>query len=193
MRQFLRTVFLAALGSLALAGTAQAKGGHYLLEGGTTSQQSQVKRALDASSFDWNVVPATITIRIGSYESEATAGKIWLNADLLDSGKFSWGVIQHEYAHQVDFFLLTPTLRTKLAPQLGGASWFYGGNATSAYAPVSAAHGSYTCERFASTLAWAYWQSGDNAMKPMSKNDESAAMAPAKFRSLMTQLLAQPR
>ena len=36
-------------------------------------------------------------------------GQIWLDASLLDSGRFSWGVVQHEYAHQVDFGAPRPT------------------------------------------------------------------------------------
>jgi hypothetical protein len=41
-------------------------------------------------------VPATIVIHIvRGVESRATAGEIWLDADLLDAGTFSWGVIQH--------------------------------------------------------------------------------------------------
>ena len=54
----------------------------------------------------------------------------------------------------------------------------------------AAATAEYGCERFASTLAWAYWQSPDNCMQPSEVADaESAAMAPAAFRALMTSLL----
>jgi hypothetical protein len=42
-------------------------------------------------------------------------------------------------------------------------------------------------------LPWAYWPSKDNAYKPRSAKDESAAIAPARFRALMTELIgAQP-
>ena len=75
--------------------------------------------------------------------------------------------------------------RKTLAPQLGGQSWWQG-----AGAPLG--HGQLSCERFASTLAWAYWPSARNSMKPQSRNDESAAMAPAAFRALIAQVLAAP-
>jgi len=180
-------VFLAAAAVLALApGRALAAGGSYVFDGGTARQQGQVKAALDASSFDWNLVPATIAIHISrGHTSEAVKGEIWLDADLLNAGTFAWGVVQHEYAHQVDFFLLDDAKRAALAPQLGGQSWWQG-----AGAPL--AHGQLTCERFASTLAWAYWPSARNSMKPQSRNDESSAMAPAAFRALIAQVLAAP-
>jgi hypothetical protein len=77
------------------AGERAQKGGHYVLDGGSRADQSQVKKALNASSFDWSVVPATITIHIGrGHYSEATYGQIWLDSNLLDSGIFSWGVVQ---------------------------------------------------------------------------------------------------
>ncbi len=117
--------------------------------------------------------------------SDATPGELWLDSALLDSGVFSWGVVQHEYAHEVDFFLLDDARRAALAPELGGQSWWQG-----AGAPL--AHGQLSCERFASTLAWAYWPSARNSMKPQSKNDESSAMAPAAFRALLAQVLATP-
>src|SRR5947209_12150981 len=107
MASLLRTLLVTVAAALALAGGAQAKGGRYVLDGGTAAQQAQVKKALDASSFDWNLVPATITIHISrGHTSEAVKGEIWLDADLLNAGTFAWGVVQHEYAHHVDFFLL---------------------------------------------------------------------------------------
>lgn len=53
-------------------------------------------------------------------------------------------------------------------------------------------HARLGCERFASTLVWSYWQSQDNAYRPISAADESAAMAPAAFRSLLGRLLGVP-
>ena len=50
----------------------------------------------------------------------------------------------------------------------------------------------YGCERFASTLAWAYWPNAQNSMKPAGAKDESAAMAPAKFRQLMGIMIGAP-
>jgi len=53
-------------------------------------------------------------------------------------------------------------------------------------------HSDDGCERFASTVAWAYWQNGDNCMKPASKYDESAGMTPAAFRATLARLLDLP-
>jgi hypothetical protein len=110
-------VLLVALLSAA-PGTSLARGSSYVFDGGTAAQQRQVDRALAVSTFPWNKVPATITIHIdrGS-RSEALPGHIWLDADLLDSGQYSWGTIQHEYAHQVDFsFSQTPRARDSCEP-----------------------------------------------------------------------------
>jgi hypothetical protein len=178
--------------TLALAGTAlvfgtaraEASGGNYVFQGGTPAEQSQVRQALDASSFNWSVVPGTVTIVITPTPTdEAIPGKIFLDPALLDSGEFSWGVVQHEYAHQVDFALFNDATHAQLNTALGGTAWCYGDSAT----PL--VHNQYGCERFASTLAWAYWQSPQNCMKPSYVNGESAGMAPAAFRTLMTSLL----
>jgi hypothetical protein len=116
--------------------------------------------------------------------SEAAPGEIWLDANLLDSGKFAWGTVQHEYAHQVDFGLFGDPLRVRLNHSLGGQHW--------GYDIPGLKHSAYGCERFASTLAWAYWPSKQNALRPTSPSDEAAAMAPVKFRALMKQMLAHP-
>ncbi len=178
-------IFPLVLVALWTAGPALAGGGNYVVAGGTPKQQAQVHQALDASAFDWNIVPVQITIHIApGIDSEATTGNIWLDANLLDSGRFSWGVVQHEYAHQVDFFLLDEAKRAFLEQALGGKDWCYGVSGL--------AHEQYGCERFASTLAWAYWPSSANSMKPTSAKDESAAMAPAKFRALLVTLIGAP-
>jgi hypothetical protein len=169
--------------AFAFAGGASAAGGNYVFDGGTPAQQSQVRAALNASSFDWSIVPSQVTIHIArGSDSDATRGEIHIDADLLASGKFAWGTIQHEYAHQVDFFLLSDDQRVSAAPALGGKAWY-----PSAAAVV--AHSQLTAERFASTLAWSYWSSSDNTLKPQSAKDESAAMAPAQFRALLVSLL----
>jgi len=187
MFRLLRCALIAAVAALALSGVAQAAGGNYVFDGGTPKEQAQVRSALNASAFNWSLVPAQITVHIapGLGTSDATPGELWLDSALLDSGVFSWGIVQHEYAHEVDFFLLDEAKRAALAPELGGQSWWQG-----AGAPL--AHGQLTCERFASTLAWAYWPSARNSMKPQSRNDESSAMAPAAFRALIAQVLAAP-
>jgi hypothetical protein len=183
LRRFI--LFPLVLCALSTAGPALAGGGNYVFAGGTPKQQAQVRSALDASAFDWNLVPVQITVHIApGVTSEATTGNIWLDANLLNAGSFSWGVIQHEYAHQVDFFLLDDAKRSFLEQALGGKDWCYG--------VPGLPHAQYGCERFASTLAWAYWPSSDNSMMPTSAKDESAAMAPAKFRALLATLIGAP-
>jgi hypothetical protein len=166
----------------AVAGPALAGGGNYVFDGGTVFQQRQVRLALEASAFDWGRVEPQVTIRIArGATSLATPGRIVLDANLLDGGMFAWGVVQHEYAHQVDFFLLDDADRAELAAALGGEAWCYGG--------LELPHAAYTCERFASTLAWAYWPAPQSSMRPTSSADESAALAPAAFRALLGRLV----
>jgi len=171
--------------ALVLVSPARGVGGRYTIDGGTAREQAQVRGALDTSSFDWSVLPTPITIEIargqGSY---AVPGQILLDADLLDAGRFSWGVVQHEFAHEVDFLLLDDADRTRLQAVLGGLSWFPSGGL---------AHGLITCERFASTLAWAYWPSPDNVMRPTSGADEAGSVPPAAFRALLAAILRAHR
>ena len=172
----------ALVAGLAAGPPAHAAGGRYVVVGGTAYEQLQVREALRVSSFDWSVVPATITIRIArNADSDASPGEIQLDANLLDDGTFSWGVVQHEYAHQVEFFLFDAATQQLLDTALGASDWCNSG--------LHLAHGQYGCERFASTLAWAYWPSPENCMEPEGPDDESAAMPPAAFRALMARLL----
>jgi hypothetical protein len=177
-------MLVAAPVALWACGTGFAAGGNYVVQGGTPYEQQQVHDALEASSFNWSAVPTQVTIHIDPLAtSEALPGEIWLDAGLLDAGKFSWGIVQHEYAHQVDFALLGDASRQKLFAALGGTDWCDVGN--------GARHSDHGCERFASTLAWAYWQSPDNCMKPSAIDGESGAMTPAAFRVLMNGLLGR--
>jgi hypothetical protein len=175
----LLVVFSAALG---LCGTAFARGGNYVFDGGTSGEQATVRAALSASSFDWSLVPSRLTIHIqrGIAVSESLPGQTWLDADLLDSGTFSWGVVQMEYAQQVQFLLLDNQQRASLVIALHAKDWCYELPSTSVM--------DNACERFAATLAWAYWPSPQNCMKPPAA-DQSAAMVPATFRALITSLL----
>jgi hypothetical protein len=180
-----RAALLLAFAALALPARAHADGGRYSLVGGTKGQRQTVVAALNASTFDWSVVPAPVTIEIvRGHDSEAVPGTIWLDADLLDAGQFAWGVVQHEYAHQVDYLLLDDWQRSYLQRFLGGVAWC-------TEAP-GLEHGDYGCERFASTLAWSYWPSPNNCMKPASRLDESAALPPRRFRALVDSLLGSP-
>lgn len=176
----MKRLIIPLLLAFAFAPAAHASGGHYVFDGGTKAERGQVTAALNVSSFDWNLVPGPIVIHIGSgVGPHALAGQIWLAASLLDTGRFSWGVVQHEYAHQVDFALLTDAMRAQLLPQLQTTVWW---GAASAHAELGA-------ERFADELAWAYWQSPDNVMQPASATDEGGQMAPAAFRAALASLL----
>ena len=186
--RFLPLVF--ALAALAFPALAHASGGNYVFDGGTPAEQATVRSALNASAFNWSRVPAQIVIHIErGGPSEATPARISLDGSLLDSGRFAWGVVQHEYAHQVDFFLLDDARRVQLAAALGGVAWWAPG-ATSSFAPNGTLkHAQLTSERFASTLAWAYWQSPENCMSPKLAGAESGAIKPAAFRALVDKLL----
>ncbi len=177
------SLLVALPAALALSGNAMAGGGNYVFQGGTPSQQQQVRDGLDASSFNWSIVPEQITIHITpTPTAEAVPGEIFLDPNLLNSGKFSWGVVQHEYAHQVDFELLDDTNHAQLETALGGTAWCYSDN-------PALQHNQYGCERFASTLAWAYWHNSENCMQPSMISGESGGMTPAAFRALVTTIL----
>ena len=156
--------------------------GNYTVVGGTARNAVEVRKALNASRFDWSLVQEQITIHvIPGQEASSTPGDIWLSPELLSTGAFSWGIVQHEYAHQVDFFLLNGDERDFLTQTLHADTWCH---------EVSGLrHDRYGCERFASTLAWAYWPDARNAMRPSSAKDESAAMKPAPFRALASRLV----
>jgi hypothetical protein len=175
--------------ALVAPSAALAVGGNYSFDGGTAHQRGQVKAALDVSAFDWSLVPARVVIHIHpGFESKAMRGEIWLDADVLDTGRFGWGVVQHEYAHQVDFFLLDDAKRQALGTALGGSAWWAAAG-TGLSPDGSLAHAQLSAERFASTLAWVYWPSSGNSMKPQSRTDESAAMAPTAFRAELAGLI----
>jgi hypothetical protein len=184
MRRTLLTL-ISAICFFAFAQSALAGGGSYAFAGGTPKQQATVHSALEASSFSWGLIPSTITIHIGSFgDSYSTYGQIYLDTSLLDSGRFAWGVVQHEMGHQVDFFLLNDAKRAQMLQMLGGKDW--------CYSISGLKHSDYGCERFASELAWAYWQSPDNSMQPSSSADEAGAIPAAQFRAVLTQLIGAP-
>ena len=184
MRRTLLTLF-SAICFFAFAQSALAGGGSFAFTGGTPKEQATVHSALQASSFDWGLIPSTITIHIGAYgDSYSTYGQVFLDASLLDSGRFAWGIVQHELGHQVDFFLFDDAKRTQLLQLLGGKDW--------CYSISGLKHSDYGCERFASELAWAYWQSPDNSMKPSSSSDEAGSIPAAQFRAVLTQLIGAP-
>ena len=155
-----------------LAPAALAAGGNYVFDGGTQAEQAQVTAALNASCFPWGVVPGPVVIHIGSgVASACVAGQIWLDASLLDSGRFSWGVVQHEYAHQVDF---APSRPTRCAPSCTRSSAAAPGAGRRRTRAISTASASRI------SLAWAYWRSSDNVMKPASARTR-AAVSPGRL------------
>ena len=184
MRRTLLTL-LSAVCFLVFAQSALAGGGSYTIAGGTPKQQATVRSALEASSFNWSLIPQTITIHIGAYgDSYSTYGDVYLDGALLNSGRFSWGVVQHEMGHQVDFFLFDDAKRARMLQLLGGKDW--------CYSVSGLQHSDYGCERFASELAWAYWQSPDNSMRPTGPTDEAGAIPVAEFRAALTELIGAP-
>jgi hypothetical protein len=177
---FVVTVLFGTFAHGALAG-----GGSYTFAGGTAGEQATVRAALAASSFDWNLIPRRVTVHIGIYaDSFSTPGDVYLESALLDSGKFAWGVVQHEFGHQVDFFLLDDAKRALLQQALGASDW--------CYQDPALRHSDHGCERFASELAWSYWPSADNSMQPSQCGGESAGMPVAQFRALLAQLIGAP-
>jgi hypothetical protein len=184
MKRLLVTL-VSALAFGVLSQSALAAGGSYTFAGGTAQEQAAVRSALGASSFNWGLLPSSITVHIGAYgNSYSIQGSVYFDASLLDSGRFAWGVIQHEFAHQVDFFLLDDTKRAELNTLLGGKDW--------CYSVAGLAHSDYGCERFASELAWAYWQTPGNCMAPSSTSGESGAIPTAQFRQELAQLIGEP-
>jgi hypothetical protein len=168
-----------AAAALAIAPAALASGGNYVFDGGSKAQQAQVVAALNASTFPWGIVPGPVVVHIQrDVASAAAPDQIWLDANLLDAGRFAWGVVQHEYAHQVDFALLTDATRARLHALLGGSAW-----------SGAEGHSNLDCERFADLVAWSYWPQPDNVMKPLSVHDEGGQVTPAAFRTALAAML----
>jgi hypothetical protein len=146
----MRTPLAVAVAAVALVAVPTARGGgHYVLDGGTAAERHGVVAALEASSFDWSLVPGQTTIHI---------------------------------VRGADYTLLDDELRARFLKLLGAHEWCY-------ESVEALAHGNYGCERFASTLAWSYWQSPENSMRPTSPTDESAAVSPRRFRAALDSAL----
>ena len=146
---------------MVLAGGAGAAGGNYVFAGGSDAAQAAVRSALDASRFDWDLIDEQITIRIIDCGcAGASPGEILLDEEVLTDPRFgpkyAWGIVQHEYAHQVAFFLLDAAARRRVQAWLGGSDW--------CYEDATVGHDDHACERFASSLAWAYWARPRNIM-----------------------------
>jgi hypothetical protein len=154
--------------------------GGYSFDGGTPRERATVRNALAASSFDWDTMTGHVTVHIKAGGSYAEKGEVWLNPALLAHGLGAWGVIQHEFAHQVDFFLLNARIRRRLTKLLGAKVWW---SDTPRFR-----HDQLGAERFASTLAWAYWPSRSNSIF-LFAHAEATAMPAPRFRHVMDALL----
>jgi hypothetical protein len=188
MARKLHSTLVAVAAALALTGTADAAGGNYVFAGGSEQAREQVRAALEASRFDWNLVSQEITIRITRCGcAGAKPGVIVLDEDVLvnpaHGKRYAWGIVQHEYAHQVDFFLFGPGERARVKRLLGGKDW--------CYEVPGVGHDDHGCERFAITLAWAYWRSADNIQRPDWAG--AARVKPTQFRRVLSGLLAAPQ
>ena len=181
----LRRLGLLTVLALVLPASALAGGGNYGFDGARPAERSTVRAALNASSFDWGIVPQRVTIHVGAYGvSRATPGHLWLDRGLLATGRFAWATVMDEYAHQIDFLVLDAPRRTLLQERLRASAW--------CYETSDVAHGANGCERFASMVVWAYWPSKHNTYSPASSSDESASMPAAEFRQLLTSLVGAP-
>jgi hypothetical protein len=167
---FFRTLIFAAGVAVALAlfvAPACAGGGDSRFDGGGREARAQVRAALNASSFDWDVVPVRVTVHIRRGVSpHATPGEIWLDPRLLAAGRFAWGIVQHEYAHQVAYFLVGKQHRERLIRTLGARAWCHG--------RIGLAHHDRACELFVETLTWAFWPSRHNIAHPARHADDAA-------------------
>jgi hypothetical protein len=172
---------------LAAAGDAFPAGGHYVFAGGSPEARLQVRAALDRSAFDWDVVPGPITIRItdcgcaGSRPGEVVLDERLLTASPLGP-RYAWGIVQHEYAHQLDFLVLDQADRYRLSRRFGARAWCTD--------VAGFRHDDYGCERFATLVAWAYWRSAANVQRPDWRPAAAPTLRRAAVRAFVARLLA---
>lgn len=177
-----RIVLLFALAALFVPAEARAGGGAYVFSGGSEAARAQVRAALEASSFDWGLVRVTVTVRIADCGCAGSRpGLIVLDEKLLASAPYgrayTWAIVQHEYAHQVWDFALDDGARALLRARLRGVDL--------CYEQPGVPHDAHACERFADTLAWAYWPDRANPTR------WSRAMGARRFRVLVAELLGE--
>lgn len=150
----------AVVAALAFVGAAEAKGGNYEIVGATPTQQATIRDALEVSEFNWSVVPARITIRVSpdlANQAESVRGEIRIQSSFLDWGISAWASIQHEYAHQVDYYLLDNGRRDEALRVLG---------LPFPWRDLSRPHDERGVEHFATMLSVAYWPSVLNLLRP---------------------------
>jgi hypothetical protein len=172
---------ITVLAAFVLAGEAEAVGGHYVFAGGSDAARAAVSSALEASRFDWDLVEQEITIRITDCGcAGASPGEIILDEEVLTDPRFgpkyAWGIVQHEYAHQVDFFLLD----ARRPPPCPGMAR----RLRLVLRRPDVDHDDHACERFASSLAWAYWPRPRRNIMVV-----HTAVTAAEFREMLPQIL----
>ena len=130
--------------------------------GGSDTARAEVVAALDASAFDWSVIGRSVAVQILDCGcSGSRPGVVVLDAAMLSSSPYgrayTWGIVQHEFAHQVWSYALDDVRRSELQEVLGGADL--------CYEQPGVPHDAHACELFASTLGWAYWPVRGNPMQ----------------------------
>jgi hypothetical protein len=126
-----RSILLLLVLAAFAPGEAGAAGGRYVFDGGSEAARAQVRAAPEASSFDWDVVPGTVVVRIRECGcAGARPGLVLLDERLLARAPYgvgyTWGIVQHEFAHQVWDLALDEGARALVADRLGalsGRSW----------------------------------------------------------------------
>jgi hypothetical protein len=166
--------------ALLVPANAQARGGSYTFSGGSELGRGEARNALESSAFDWGLVAEPVTIQIVDCGcAGARPGVIVLDETLLESTPYgrayTWGIVQHEYAHQVWWFTLEGAQRSFLQEELGGADL--------CYEQPGLPHDAHACERFARTLAWAYWPNHGNPART------EISLGGRRFRALTIPLL----
>lgn len=185
-------VALAALvAALTLAGTAAAADVRF--DGGTPFEQQQVTQALASWRVDTSSLP-TITVHVvppsdphlgnGAAAGYSIPGDVWLSSYWLDFGQAGWGFVQHEFGHELDYYVLTDAQRAELMKLFGASTW----------CDHSQPYTERACEWFASELSWAFWPTQTNLQDPGTTNGLSGHVDPAKLRALIESFgLAQPQ
>ncbi len=169
------TRLLCLLLALVFTPPALASGGHYTFSGGSSFDVRRYGQALRVSAFNWSLLEQVVTVRIApGLASGAIPGRITPDAPTRQRRIF----VACRAARVRASGGLLPARRCGARAVCREAR---GPDVVSGRGRLP--HGAYGCERFASTLAWAYWPSAQ--MRPMSPGDESAAMKPARFRALL--------
>ena len=173
-------VLLAAFVALAVPARADAADVALDFSGGSEEARAEVVSALEGSAFDWSLIGRPVTVQILDCGCAGSRpGVVVLDETLLASSPYgrayTWGIVQHEFAHQVWWYALDDARRSELRTLLGGADL--------CYEQPGLPHDAHACELFASTLAWAYWAAAGNPMQA------EKVMGARQFRRLLGRML----